>query len=185
MLPMSKLVRTSRCYRFSWTQPARSEGKDNNRSTNGAGLHSYLTNRKQYVEWNTVSSSLLNVVCGIPHHCIQSCPSVRESTLSSMSLYGLYLRNPSTDTIRFLHMERRYIRAVQRGDHFDFSQKLKKEKKSLKKMWNFLCRLAILMSLYGLYLRNSSTDSILFLHMERTYIGAVQRKVILIFYRKL
>ena len=30
------------------------------------------------------------------------------------------------------------------------------------------------MSLYGLYLCNLSTDSILHLHMERPYIGAVQ-----------
>ena len=37
-------------------------------------------------------------------------------------------------------------------------------------MWNFLYRLAIFMSLYGLYLHNPLTDSNLLLHMERTYI---------------
>ena len=30
------------------------------------------------------------------------------------------------------------------------------------------------MTLYGPYLSNTSTESILFLHMERSYIGAVQ-----------
>ena len=43
-----------------------------------------------------------------------------------MSLYGLYLRNPSTDLIFLLHMERTYIGAVQRRDDFDFSRKLTK-----------------------------------------------------------
>ena len=43
-----------------------------------------------------------------------------------MSLYGLYLRNPSIDLIFLLHMERTYIGAVQRRVNFDFSGKLKK-----------------------------------------------------------
>ena len=43
-----------------------------------------------------------------------------------MSLYGLYLRNPSRDLILLLHMERTYIEAVQRRVNFDFSGKLKK-----------------------------------------------------------
>ena len=43
-----------------------------------------------------------------------------------MSLYGLYLRNPSTDLIFLLHLERTYIGAVQRRVNFDFSWKLKK-----------------------------------------------------------
>ena len=43
-----------------------------------------------------------------------------------MSLYGLYLRNPSIDLIFLLHMERTYIGAVQRRVNFDFSRKLKK-----------------------------------------------------------
>ena len=43
-----------------------------------------------------------------------------------MSLYGLYLRNPLTDLILLLHMERTYIGAVQRRVNFDFSRKLKK-----------------------------------------------------------
>ena len=30
------------------------------------------------------------------------------------------------------------------------------------------------MSLYGLYYGNTSTNAILYLHMERTFIGAVQ-----------
>ena len=38
-----------------------------------------------------------------------------------MSLYGLYLRNPSTDLIFLSHKERKYIRAVQRRVNFDFS----------------------------------------------------------------
>ena len=33
------------------------------------------------------------------------------------------------------------------------------------------------MSLYGLYLRYPFIDLILLFHMERTYIGAVQRRV--------
>ena len=37
----------------------------------------------------------------------------------------------------------------------------------------FLNGLKIFMSLYGLYLRNPSTDLIFLLYMERTYIGAV------------
>ena len=43
-----------------------------------------------------------------------------------MSLYGLYLRNPSTDLIFLLHMERTYIGAVQRRFNFDLFRKLKK-----------------------------------------------------------
>ena len=38
-----------------------------------------------------------------------------------MSLYGLYLSNPSTDLILLLYMERTYIGAVQRGIDIDFS----------------------------------------------------------------
>ena len=41
-----------------------------------------------------------------------------------MSLYGLYLRNPSTDLIFLLHMERTYIGAVRRGINFDFFLKI-------------------------------------------------------------
>ena len=93
-----------------------------------------------------------------------------------MDLYGLYLSNPSTDLILLLHMERAYIRAVQWGVNFDFSWKLK-EWEIFKIMWNCLYRLAIFMCLYGLYLRNPSTDFISLLHMERTYIWAVQRDV--------
>ena len=43
-----------------------------------------------------------------------------------MSLYGLYLGNPSTDLIFLLDMERTYIGAVQHRVNFDFSRKLKK-----------------------------------------------------------
>ena len=50
-----------------------------------------------------------------------------------------------------------------------------KEREIWEKMWNFLYRLAIFMNLYGLYLCNQSTDSLLRLHMERTYIKVVQR----------
>ena len=42
-------------------------------------------------------------------------PSVRVSILLSISLYGLYLRYPSTDSILLLHVEKPYIEAVQRG----------------------------------------------------------------------
>ena len=44
--------------------------------------------------------------------CPSVCPSVRVSTLLSTSLYGLQLRNPSTNLIFLLHMEKTYIGAV-------------------------------------------------------------------------
>ena len=44
-----------------------------------------------------------------------------------MNLYGLYLSNPSTDSILLLHMERTYTRAIQQGVNFEFSQKLEKK----------------------------------------------------------
>ena len=40
-----------------------------------------------------------------------------------MSLYGMYVPNPSMDLIFLLHMERTYIRAVQRWVNHDFSRK--------------------------------------------------------------
>ena len=98
-----------------------------------------------------------------------------------MSLYGLYLRNPSTDLIFLLHMERTYIGAVQRRVNFDFSWKLKNEN-SLKKCKISYMDFAIFMSLYGMYLRNPSTDLIFLLQMERTYIGVVQRSSIFVFF---
>ena len=49
-----------------------------------------------------------------------------------MSLYGLYLPNPSTDSIFLWHMERTYIGAAQQGANFGFSLKFRNEK-SLKK----------------------------------------------------
>ena len=55
------------------------------------------------------------------------CPSVHVSTLLSITLYDLYLRNPSTDLIFLLHMERTYIGAVQQKINFYvFFRKLKK-----------------------------------------------------------
>ena len=53
--------------------------------------------------------------------------------------------------------------------------------RKLKRKWNFLYRLAIFMSVYGLYLSNSLTDSNLLLLMKRPYIGTVQRGVIFFF----
>ena len=41
------------------------------------------------------------------------------------------------------------------------------------------------MSLYGLSLSNPSMDSIPVLHMERTYIGAVQRGIIFLYILKI
>ena len=49
-----------------------------------------------------------------------------------MSLYGLYLRNPSTDLIFLLHMERTYIGAVQRRVNFDFFIENGRNENSLK-----------------------------------------------------
>ena len=109
---------------------------------------------------------------------------VRVWTLLSTSLYGLYLRNHSTDLIFLLHMERTYIGAVQRRVNFDFFQKLRKWE-FFEKMYNFLNGLKIFMSLYGLYIRNPSTDLIFLLRMERTYIGAVQSRVIFWFFWKI
>ena len=43
-----------------------------------------------------------------------------------------------------------------------------------KKMRNFLYRLAIFMTLHDSYLNNPSTDSVILLHMERPYTGAMQ-----------
>ena len=54
-----------------------------------------------------------------------------------MSLNGLYLGNPSADSILFVHMERTYIEAVQSGVNFDFSQVNKKEK-SFEILRNYL-----------------------------------------------
>ena len=73
-----------------------------------------------------------------------------------MSLYGLYLSNPSRDSVLFLDIERTYAGAVQREVNFDFSWKLKKKIDII----DFLYRLAIFMSLYGLHLSNPSMDSI-------------------------
>ena len=39
----------------------------------------------------------------------------------------------------------------------------------------------IFMSLHGLFLGSPSMNSILLLHMKRTYIGAVQRGIVLTF----
>ena len=38
-----------------------------------------------------------------------------------MSMYGLYLYNPSANSIYLSHMERTYIGAVQGGVNFDIS----------------------------------------------------------------
>ena len=86
-------------------------------------------------------------------------------------------RDPSTDSIFLL----RILELWQQGLNFDFSWKLRKWK-IFEKMWNFLYRLAIFMSLYGFYLSNPSTDLIFLLHMERTYIGAVQRVFFFFFF---
>ena len=91
-----------------------------------------------------------------------------------MSLYGLYLRNPSLDSISLSHMERTYNGAVQTGGLILIFLENWGNEVSLKKYKNFIYRLAIFMSLYGLYLSNPSTDLIFLLHMERTYIWAVQ-----------
>ena len=62
--------------------------------------------------------------------------------LQFMSLYGLYLGNPSTDSFFFLHMERTYIGTVQRRVICDFYRTLKKLE-IFENMWNFLYRLTI------------------------------------------
>ena len=65
------------------------------------------------------------------------------------------------------------------GGYFDFSLKLEKKDKSLKYCEISYKGRATFMSWYGLYLCNPSTDLILLLHMERTYIGAVQQGLLL------
>ena len=46
-----------------------------------------------------------------------------------MSLYGLYLGNPSRDAILLLHMKRTYIGSVQRALCFFFFLKIEKVQK--------------------------------------------------------
>ena len=68
-----------------------------------------------------------------------------------------------------------------RGGYFLFYSIIEKMRNLLKK-YEFFNEPTILMNLRGPHLSNTSTDSILLLHMERTYIGCVQRQLFLIFH---
>ena len=95
-----------------------------------------------------------------------------------MSLYDLYLCNPSTESILF--MERTYTRTVQQGVDLDFSWKLKKWETFEKKV-NFLIWTYNIHEFVRPISGNPSMNSILLLHMKITYIGAVQPGLFLIF----
>ena len=74
-------------------------------------------------------------------------------------------------------MGRTYIGAVYKRINFDFCLKIKKKREIFGKMLIFWYALIKLMISYGLYLNNPSTESIFILHMERTYIGAVRKRI--------
>ena len=97
-----------------------------------------------------------------------------------MSLHGLYLGSPSAESIFALHMERTYIGAVHKMINFHFySWKLKKWE--IFKKWKFLIWTYILMSLYGLSLRNPSTESVFILNMENRILELCVKLLILIY----
>ena len=112
--------------------------------------------------------------------------SHRVSTLLSISLYRLYLRNPSTDLFLLLHMERPYIGAVQRGGGGSllliFLENWKKKTRKLQKSVKFLFRHTIFMSLYGPYLGDPSIDSILLLYMEEHILELCNGRYFLFFF---
>ena len=97
------------------------------------------------------------------------------------SLCGLYFGNLSTESILVLHMERTYIGVVHKRINFELFLKVEK-REIFEKMWIFFIWTYILMILYGLYLGHPTTKNILVLHMERTYIGAVHKRINLDFF---
>ena len=97
-----------------------------------------------------------------------------------MSIWSLYLRNPSTDSIFYFHIERPYIGAVQKRVILFFSWKLKKWE-YFKNVFFFILTCNIY-EVVQQYLRNPSTDWIHLGHMEIIYIRAVQQGVIFVYF---
>ena len=71
--------------------------------------------------------------------CSPVCSSVRVSTLMSISVYGRYVRNPSTYIILLLHMERTYIELCNKGLILIFLENWKKKRNLWKKSEFYKC----------------------------------------------